>query len=218
MVLVNIISMESALENINLDISLMLISWGLMTGKYQDGVIKASKFGILNMLFAFILFTFEAIKFTILMFSPEQSQLAIYLGEFMQYFGPKIIIDFLAFAEAVNSIMLIATFYLLSNKMLLWLDHLEFNAETRCFHKLNLSVSDSERFTKRFSLLWFIIKWVNYFLISATVGPIMISFLTFKRSYYLYYFTSISLFSISLFYLINHWASLTLVFYQVKIN
>ena len=44
MVLVNIISMKSALENINLDISLMLISWGFMTGKYQDGVINVNYF------------------------------------------------------------------------------------------------------------------------------------------------------------------------------
>ena len=36
--------MKSALENINLDISLMLISWGFMTGKYQDGVINVNYF------------------------------------------------------------------------------------------------------------------------------------------------------------------------------
>lgn len=58
--------MDLSSDKINLDINSMLINWGLMTGRYQDGVIKTTKFGKLNMSFAFTLFTFEAIKFTIL--------------------------------------------------------------------------------------------------------------------------------------------------------
>ena len=53
--------MYLSLDNINLDINSMLINWGLMNGRYQDGVIRTDKFGILNMAFAFVLFTFQAI-------------------------------------------------------------------------------------------------------------------------------------------------------------
>lgn len=209
--------MDLSLDKINLDINSMLINWGLMTGRYQNGVIKATKSGKLNMAFAFTLFTFEAIKFTILMFYPEESQIAIYLGEWTQYFGPKIIVDLIVVAESVNSIILISLFYFLSQKMSFWLDHMTFDSETRCFKKLNLSISDSERFTKRFALLWFIIKRVNYFLLIITFAAIFGSFLIFKHDHYFWIVNSIVIFNIGVWYLAHHWFSLTLVLYQVKI-
>ena len=60
--------MNSTLDNINLDINTMLINWGLINERYQDGVIRTTKFGIINMAFALGLFSFEAIKWPILMF------------------------------------------------------------------------------------------------------------------------------------------------------
>ena len=209
--------MDLSLDKINLDVNSMLINWGLMTGRHQDGVIKTTKFGKLNMAFAFTLFTFEAIKFTILMFYPEESQMAIYLGEWAQYFGPKIVVDFIVAAESVNSIVLISLFYFLSQKMLFWLDHMAFDSETRCFKKLNLGISDSEEFTKRFALLWFIIKCVNYFLLMITIVAIFGSFLVFKHDHYFWIVNSIVIFNIGIWYLAHHWFSLTLVLYQVKI-
>ena len=110
------------------------------------------------------------------MFYPEESQMAIYLGEWTQYFGPKIVVDFIVVAESVNSIILISLFYFLSQKMLFWLDHMTFDSETRCFKKLNLDVFDSEKFTKQFALLWFIIKRVNYFLLIITIQPFLVRF------------------------------------------
>lgn len=53
--------MYLSLDHINLDINSILINWGLMNGRYQDDVIRTDKFGILNMAFAFVLFTFQAI-------------------------------------------------------------------------------------------------------------------------------------------------------------
>ena len=35
--------MESVLDKTNLDIDSMLISWGLITGRYQDGAISSTK-------------------------------------------------------------------------------------------------------------------------------------------------------------------------------
>ena len=207
--------MDLSLDKIDLNVSSMLINWGLMVGQYEDGVIRKTKFGQFNMAFAFTLFTFEAIKFTILMFCPEESQMAIYLGEFAQYFGPKVVVDFILVAESVNSIILISIFYFLSDKMLFWLDHMQFDRESRFFKKLNLSVVDSEKFTKRFALLWFIIKRVNYFLV-ITIAAIFGSFLIFKHDYYFWFGNSVVIFNIGTWYSAHHWFSLTLVLYQAN--
>ena len=207
--------MES-LDKINLDVNTMLINWGLILGRYQDGVMRTTKFGIMNMGFTFALFLFEAIKWMTLIFYDEDSKLAIYLGEFAQYFGPKLVCDFIAAAEPVNSVIIISIFYLLSNKMHFWLDHMEFDSESRSFKKLNLIVSDSKRFTKQFALLWLIIDKANYFLVSITFCAMFGSFLIFKNEYHLYYFISVFLFSVGVWYLGCHWFGLTLLLYQVN--
>lgn len=153
------------------------------------------------------------------MFYSDESDVAIYLGEFLQYFGSKIVVDFILVAESINSITLISLFYILSNKMLFWLDHMQFDSESRCFKKLNLTVSDSKRFTKQFALLWFIINKANYFLTSiasiAFIAPFT-SFLLFKHKYYFNYTISIIGFATGVWYLANHWFSLNLVLYQVN--
>ena len=208
--------MDLSFNKIDLDINSMLINWGLMVGQYEDGVIRKTKYGQLNMAFAFTLFTFEAIKFTILMFCSKESQMAIYFGEFIQYFGPKIVFNFIIVVKSVNSMILISLFYFLSDKMLFWLDHMQFDRESRCFKKLNLSASDSEKFTKRFALLWSIIKRVNYFLLVITIAAIFSSFLIFRHDYYFWFGNSIVIFSIGIWYLAHHWFSLTLVLYQAN--
>ena len=157
--------MESVLDKINVDINLMLVNGGLMKGRYEDDVIKTIKFGTINMWFSLTLFVFLSIKYTILMFCHEDSLLAIYLGEFMQYFGPKVFVDSIVTIAFGNSTIFIMLFYFSSKnckKMLFWLDHMEFDNETRTFHKLDLNDSDSKRFTNQFALLWFIIEKVNY--------------------------------------------------------
>ena len=56
-------------------------------------MIQTTKFEKLNVAFQFALFTFEAIKLTILMFYSSESEIAIYLGEWTQYFGAKVVVD-----------------------------------------------------------------------------------------------------------------------------
>ena len=209
--------MES-LDKINLDVNTMLINWGLILGRYQDGVIRTTKFGQLNMTFAFILFLFEAIKWFILMFCSKESQMSNYLGEFTQYYGPKVVVDFICFIEAVNSVIIILLFYLMQNKMLFWLEHMEFNAETRYFHKLNLNVFHSKRFTKQFALLWLTTKNINYSMLLVSFTSIWISFMIFKNYYHLYFSISTFEFCGSAFYMIYHSFGLTFILYQVKIN
>lgn len=195
--------MES-LEKLNLDINSMLINWGLMTGRYINGVINTSKTGIFNMAFAFTIFLFQSIKFAVLIYYPEDSQPSIYLGDLTPYFGPKVFTHFFASAESVNSVILILYFYFGLKKMLFWLDHMQFDSESRQFYKLDLSVSDCKRFTNNFALLWFIIKRVNYLMMLLSFCAFSGSLMLFKHDHYLYYIISIIIFCIGLSFMINH--------------
>ena len=207
--------MDLSLNKIDLDINSMLINWGLMVGQYEDGFIRKTKFGQLNMAFAFTLFTFEAIKFTILIFYSKESQMTIYFGEFIQYFGPKIVFNFIIVVKSVNSMILISLFYFLSDKMLFWLDHMQFDSKSRCFNKLSLSKFQGEQLSKQFALSWLIIKRINYFLSFITFIIVLVSFFLFKHNYYLSYFISIIGFSILIWYNATQWFGLTLILYHV---
>ena len=211
--------MESVLDKINVDINLMLINGGLMKGRYEDDVIKTIKFGTINMWFSLTLFACLTIKWMILIFYDEESLLTNYFGEFMQYFGPKVIVDSIAIIIFGNSVILIILFYFSSincKKMLFWLDHMEFDNETRSFHKLGLNDSDSKRFTNQFSLLWFIIQRVAHFLAFITLVVDLISFLIFKNEYYFYYLISIIVFVLGIWNFAYDWCALVLILYQVN--
>ena len=211
--------MESIFDKTDVDINSMLTNWGLMKGRYEDGVIKTNEFGIINMRFSLTLFAFLTIKYTILMFYHENSLLAIYLGEYMQYFSPKVFGDLIVAIIFGISAIFIMLFYFSSKnckKMLFWLDYMQFDNETRCFHKLHLNESDSKRFTNQFALLWFIIQRFVYFLTFITLIADLISFLIFKNEYYFYYLTSIFLFVLGAWNFVYNWCALILILYQVN--
>lgn len=215
--LLKIFSMDSS-ENINIGINYLLISWGLMPGEYQNRIIKKTKFGLFNMLFVFILYLFTLIKWLILIFTPENSKLINYFGEFLQYFGPKVFVDFVCIFGTSNFIMLFLLFYYSSKypeKMLFWLDHMQFDSKSRCFNKLSLSKFENEKLTKQFALSWFIINRINYFLSLITFIIVLVSFFLFKHNYYLSYFISIIGFSILIWYNATQWFGLTLILYNV---
>ena len=92
-----------SLDKIDLNINQILIDCGLMYGIYEDGVMKATKFGIFNMVFTFTILAIHAIKWWILIFFHEDSRIDIYLGEFLQYFGPKVAVDFTAIVVFIYS-------------------------------------------------------------------------------------------------------------------
>ena len=204
------------LDKIDLNINQILIDCGLMYGIYEDGVIKTTKFGMLNMAFTFTVLAIHAIKWSILIFFHEDSQIAIYLGEFLQYFGPKVVVDVVGIICFVYLTILVALFYLMSNRMLFWIDHFQFDSETRCFYKLDLNVSDSNRFTKQFALLWFIVKPLGYFLALFTGGVVLASFLVFKHDNYEYYLPWIFLMAIAMWMLGHNIITLLLILYQVN--
>ena len=111
------ISIDS-LDKIDLNMNKILIDCGLMYGIYEDGVMKATKFGILNMAFTFAILAFQTIRWFILIFFHEDSQVAIYLGEYGQYFGPKVVVDIVATIFFAYSTISVVLFFFISNEML----------------------------------------------------------------------------------------------------
>ena len=205
-----------SLDKIDLNINQILINGGLMHGIYEDGVIKATKFGILNMAFTFTILAIHVIKFSILIFFHEDSQVAIYLGEFTQYFGPKVVVDMAVIILFGYATSLLVLFNLMSIKMLSWIDHMEFDRETRCFYKLDLNVSDSERFTKQFALLWSIFKPLAYFLGFISGSVILASFQIFNHDNYQYYLPWIFVYGIAVWKICHNLMSTLLILYQVN--
>ena len=206
----------NSLDKMDLNINQILMNCGLMYGIYEDGVIKATEFGMLNMAFTFTILTIQATKCFVLIFFHEDSQVAIYMGEFLQYFGPKVVVDSAACIFFTCSAISIVLFCLMSNKMFFWIDHMEFDRETRCFHKLNLNVSDSNRFIKQLELLWLIVNPVAYFFGLITGSAVLASFLIFKNDYYQYYLPSILLLTVAVWKFAHNLIALLLILYQVN--
>lgn len=206
--------MKKIIENTNLDINLWLINWGLMRGEYHDGIIKTTKFGVLNQLFASLLFSFELIKWIILLYNPEDSQVTHYLGDFGPNIGPKVILDTTIILECINSLILICYF---SSKCTskFWLKFMHFDFDNRFFDKLDLNEIDSEKFINQFALVNFLIKNINYLLSLITFSLILLTFFVLTNKYHFYYITSIIMFSIGVWYLTHHWFGLLMIFNQV---
>lgn len=207
--------METFIENTNLDINSWLINWGLMRGYYKDGVIRMTKFGLINQLFVILLFLFEFIKWIILIFLPGESQIAHYLGEFTPSLGPKLILDAMMILETLNSLILLFYFGSCRGKLFFWLESMYYDNDKHCFEKLDLDKNSSIRFIKQFVLGYFLVKNINYFLNIITFFLVLICFYLFTNKYHFYYFTSIIILSIGLWYLGYHWFGLLMIFYQV---
>lgn len=68
--------MNKIIENTNLNINTLLINWSLMNGYSHDDVIETTKFGCFNQWFGFLVCLFTAIKWSILLFSPQDSEMS----------------------------------------------------------------------------------------------------------------------------------------------
>ena len=144
-----------SVDQSDLSINSWLIRWGLMSGEYKDGKINTTKCGLINQLFAFWLFVYAIIKWTILLFSPKDSLTANLLGEWAYYFGPKIIFDLFIIILSVYVIVVKLLFVYASintKKMFYWFEAMKFNPVDRSFEKLNLNESQSKKFVKRMSI------------------------------------------------------------------
>ena len=211
--------MNELLKTANLNINSWLISWGLLRGEYQDGEMRTTKFGLINNWFAFWLFLTSTIKWIILMFYSEDSQIAIYFGEWTQWFGPKVFTDSMQAPITLNTFILILLFYFSSKhslKMLFWLEFMQYDDDNQCFSKLNLDEMNSKKYRKRFALLTMIVKAFNLVFYSTSLITLLISFYLWRNSNHFYYFFSLIIFIFQETYFINHWFGLLIIMCQVR--
>ena len=171
----------------------MLINWSLMSGYLHDDDIETTRFGCFYQWLGFCFCSFTAIKWSILLFCSNNSQIANLLGEWGSYFGPKIIIDMVLVFIAVYIIAVKLLFIYASKhtkKLFYWLDAMEFNPVNQSFDKLNLNEIDSKMFMKRLSLSIFLLKCFTYMIMIFYIITNFVLTFKHKYGYYLNYLIS----------------------------
>ena len=156
--------MDKIIANTNLNINTFLINLGLMTGYLHDEIIESTTFGRFNLWFGFVLCIFHGIKWTILIFSSQDPDMANFLGEWAYFFGPKVIYDFLIIILTIYIIVIKILFIFASKhpKKMYWLKIIELNPDKRSFDKMNLNETESKMFIKRLSISFSLIKFVIF--------------------------------------------------------
>ena len=207
--------MNKLIEETNLNVNLMLIKWGFMRGNLEDGMIKATKSGIYYQILGFSSNLFTAIKWGILLFYPKESEMAN-LGNFSDLFGPKIAVESMIIIASIHYLITHLLFDFCSfqpKTMFYWIDSLKFDAENRCFSKLNLNQSNSDKFTKRFSQLIFALK---LFVILMIILFVITSCFAIQSGYFINYAISIFLYCFLAYFFPNHVFGFHTILYQVS--
>lgn len=200
----------------NLDINSLLISWGLMKGECQDGVIRSSKFGLNNNWFCFSINLFNATRFMFCLFYPKNSSIIRQLGDFGWFIGPKIILDLIIICISTNSFVLVLLFMFV--KKFFWLEFMNYDFEKERFINLRLSKTNSERFVNRFVMIMSIVKILVNFCLSFYVISSFISLYIFENDYYLNYIISMIIFDVNGWFFLSHWFGLLGIMFQVKFS
>ena len=183
--------------------------------------IFTTKFGWFNNWFSFLVFLLSLIKWITLMFCEKQSQISYYLGEWSDWFGPKMVTDFILIVQPLNSLILFFVFYSASKdpkKLLLWLDFMRFDNDHQSFSKLDLHEADSKNYIKQFAMSRVIVKHICYSVTYLSMLVLIVSLYYFENRNHFYYAISFIFFCTGMFYYSNHWFGLILIFYQVKIQ
>ena len=213
--------MEKLVNKFNLDINLLLINWGLMSGPLHDGVVEPTKFGRFNQWFTLFLSLFTGIKWSILSFFPKHSKMANWLDDWGYFYGPKIIIDFIIIFSEIYIIVIMFIFYLASRntrkqKMLNWLYAMEYDQFSKSFKKLNLTKTESKMFIKRLSLSIFLLKsFTHPFLMFFIIISFVFVFI-FQNDYQLNYIISFLCFVLQLYYNIQFIFGFLVILYPVS--
>ena len=182
------------MQNTDLNINNLLINWCLMSGYLHDGIIESTKFDRFNLWFTFCLSLFHGIKWTILLFSPKDSQMTNLLGEWAYYLGLKIIFDLLIIFLAIYVISVKLLFVYASKhpqKMFNWINVMKFNPINRSFDKLNLTKAESKLFIKRLSISFFLCRIMIYPISFLTAFIIFILIFVYQNDYHLNYLISL---------------------------
>ena len=164
--------MDKIIKNKYLNINSLLINMGLMSGHLHDGMIASTKFGRFNLWFSFGVCIFCAVKWSILLFFPKDSEMSNWLGDWGNFYGPKLIFNSILIFLPLYIITVKILFILMSKhseEMFYWLDVLEYG-ENESFNKLNLTETDLKKFIKRLSLSIFLFTYfLNSFVIFFVV-------------------------------------------------
>ena len=179
-------------EEYNLNINSWLINWGLMNGYLDNGKIQTTKFGIVNQWLAIFLNLFAAIKWTILLFHSKDSKVTHLLGDIAMFFGPKAILDPILIFISIHLLTAISLFMICSlmkntQTMFQWLESLKYDFVNRCFGKLNLNESDSEKLTKRIAISSLILRGYHSSFTVFYAVVISVYVYLFLREYYITY-------------------------------
>lgn len=183
----------------SLSINKLLINWGSLDGYLKNGVIQPTKFGRINQWATFGVLLFTAIKWAILMFSPQESWLTNWFGDWGQFYGPKIVADVIIFLFATTMIA-IKLLFMFSSKHLktlfYWLDVLEYNPDNNSFDKLNLDETESQIIIKGFSVFLFILKCFFDFLLVSFISAsyLLVIILKWKNQYFINFLISFTCF------------------------
>ena len=181
---------EQSFKKSNLDINSWLINWGLLSGEYKDEVFTITKFARFNNWFSCSLFALTMIKATTLMFNDKQSQISIYLGEWSDWFGPKMVTDSILIVQPLNSLILFFIFYSASRnpkKLLLWLDFMRFDNDLQSFVKLDLNEADSKKYIKQFAISRVIVKDICYSVTYLSMLVLIVSLFYFENRNHFFY-------------------------------
>ena len=187
--------MDKLAKKSNLDVNSLLINWGLLSGHLNDGIIEPTKFGRFNQWFTFLICLFTALKWSILLFTPKDSELVDLLGDWGYFFCPKLLIDFILIIISIYIITIKFIFLFTSKqKMFYWLDVMEYDENTQSFNKLNLNETESKMFIKRLSLSVFILRCFSYVSMILFYLVNFVFVLKYQKDYYLNYTISLLIF------------------------
>ena len=179
----------------------------MLSGEYKDEVFITTKFARFNNWFSFWLFIITIIRWITLMFNEKESQTAIYLGEWSDWFGPKAVTNTMLVIQPINSLILFFVFYLAAKnpkKLLLWLDFMQFDNDSRCFTKMDLNQVDSQKYIKQFALPRLIVKHICYSVTYSSMIILIVSLYYFENRHHFFYGISFIFFCTTMFYYSNH--------------
>lgn len=210
--------MDRFIRKSNLSINLWLIKCGLIRGQLNNGIIKSTKFGLVNQWFSFLLVLFNCIKWTIQLFSPKGSEMANLLGNWGIFLGPKIIVDLIIIIAAIYLLVVMLLFHLASKnpKMMFWLESFEFDNETRNFSKLDLNQSNSKMLIQRMALLRLIWNLFIYSFIPFFVAIEFYCIFKYQKNYKINYIISILIFCPQIYISLSYIFGLLIIFHLVS--
>ena len=213
--------MKNLFENADLNVNSWLINWGYMNGYLKDGQIHINKYNVIYQLIIMIIMLFNIIRFAILLLYTKESEISKKLGDWSYFFGPRIMINGLAFSVSFYILMLMAFFKFCarnSQKMFYWLDIMDYDSATRCYFNMNLNDSDSKMFIKRSLMFINALKCFTVICIPIFINTVCISIFIQLNDNYLNQLIAVLIFIFISYHCIGFAFGLPIILYLVSIK